>query len=197
MAPAANAQAKRKRTRKRKRRAASSSSSSSSSSDSSDDEVTQPVAKVIPKPAPQTESSSSESSESSDSQSSSSEEEEGDSKIVEPAPRGRQVDKATSQAPRRFSPSPSPPPTDLPSFLPSRKAGETSARQEQELKDRFRKFWMASVAEGFKDDLEEIRKEPNLTTSRLGLLIDSLASGADVFSRSSDNTTVNEMEVVL
>ena len=30
--------------------------------------------------------------------------------------------------------------------------------KEQELKDRFRQFWMASVAEGFRDDLEEIRK---------------------------------------
>jgi len=74
------------------------------------------------------------------------------------------------------------------------------AQNEQILKDRFRKFWMASVADGFKDDLEEIRKEPNLGTSRLALLIDSLASGADVFSSSSqpgDPQAVNEMEVVL
>ena len=26
------------------------------------------------------------------------------------------------------------------------------------MKDRFRKFWLATVADGFKDDLEEIRK---------------------------------------
>jgi len=59
---------------------------------------------------------------------------------------------------------------------------------------------MASVADGFKDDLEEIRKEPNLDTSRLSLLIDSLASGADVFTSSSrpgDTQAVNEMEVIL
>jgi len=58
---------------------------------------------------------------------------------------------------------------------------------------------MASVADGFKDDLEEIRKEPNLGASRLALLIDSLASGADVFtsSRPGDSQAINEMEVVL
>jgi len=59
---------------------------------------------------------------------------------------------------------------------------------------------MASVADGFKDDLEEIRKEPNLGTSRLSLLIDSLASGAEVFAPSSHRggrDDINEMEVVL
>lgn len=65
---------------------------------------------------------------------------------------------------------------------------------------------MASIADGFRDDLEELHKEPNLTQSRLGLLIDSLASGADVFMTggpSSDSVNrglesgVNEMEIVL
>lgn len=42
-------------------------------------------------------------------------------------------------------------------------------------------------------------KEPNLTQSRLTLLIDSLASGADVYSSSSgpDGKRTNEMEVIL
>lgn len=41
-------------------------------------------------------------------------------------------------------------------------------------------------------------KEPNLGTSRLALLIDSLAAGADVFSSSSvENDTLNEMDVIL
>jgi ribosome assembly protein 3 len=101
----------------------------------------------------------------------------------------------------------------LPSFLPSNQGGAKS-EEEQKLKDRFRQFWMASVADGFKDDLEEIRKvrpsvlllqfnsnifaqEPNLGPSRLALLIDSLASGADVFNSSSNNTGTNEMDVVL
>jgi len=72
-------------------------------------------------------------------------------------------------------------------------------QDEQVLKDRFRKFWMASVADGFKDDLEQIRKEPGLTTSRLAMLIDSLASGADVYNSSAaaGSSSVNEMEVVL
>ncbi|KAF8815803.1 hypothetical protein BYT27DRAFT_7033408, partial [Phlegmacium glaucopus] len=71
--------------------------------------------------------------------------------------------------------------------------------KEKELKDRFRQFWMTSVADGFKDDLEEIRKkEPNLGTSRLALLIDSLAAGADVFSSSSNGKdSLNEMDVIL
>ncbi|KAG6328076.1 hypothetical protein ID866_11014 [Astraeus odoratus] len=52
---------------------------------------------------------------------------------------------------------------------------------------------MASLAEGFKDDLEE----PNLGPSRLALLVESLASGADVFSSKSTDGSVNEMEVVM
>ncbi|KAJ7683518.1 hypothetical protein B0H17DRAFT_1073889, partial [Mycena rosella] len=62
------------------------------------------------------------------------------------------------------------------------------------MKARFKKFWMASVADGFKDDLEEIRvKEPNLGASRLGLLIDSLASGADVFTSTAQGANeINE-----
>ena len=40
-------------------------------------------------------------------------------------------------------------------------------------------------------------QEPNLGPSRLALLIESLASGADVFSSNSVGGCVNEMEVVL
>ena len=84
------------------------------------------------------------------------------------------------------------------------------------MKEKFKKFWMASIADGFRDDLEEIRKvfsmsssndvfltlvqcqEPNLNPSRLSLLIDSLASGADVFSSSrSEKSAINEVEVIL
>ncbi len=76
---------------------------------------------------------------------------------------------------------------------------------------------MASVADAFGDDLEQIRqvrpqskspffspvahadvKEPNMTKSRLGLLIDSLASGGEVFSsHAGENGRLNEMDVVL
>ena len=87
--------------------------------------------------------------------------------------------------------------------------------QEQQLKDKFRQFWMSAIADGFKDNLEEIRKvwvamiylwdsnylthiyfpfqEPNLGSSRLAILIDSLVAGAEVYN----DTTINEMDVVL
>ncbi|CAA7269157.1 unnamed protein product [Cyclocybe aegerita] len=192
--------APRKRNRKRKRRAASSSSSSSSSdsSNSSDDDV--PAKKIAPiAQIPQESSSSSSCSSSESSDSSSSDEEEMTTNAV---PRGRQEDKDIApKSVRRLSPSPSPPPVELPSFLPSKDATEGSKLQEQELKDKFRQFWMASVADSFRDDLETIRKarlsEPNLGTSRLALLIDSLAAGADVFTSSTNNSSLNEMEVVL
>jgi ribosome assembly protein 3 len=83
---------------------------------------------------------------------------------------------------------------------------------------------MASVADAFGDDLEQIRqvrrqsevppapcphflkpscaharvKEPDMTKSRLALLIDSLASGGEVFSsHTGENGKLNEMDVVL
>ena len=94
------------------------------------------------------------------------------------------------------------------------------------MKDRFRQFWMSSVSDAFKEDLEDIRKvlfrfrfvsffhdlsfpslsllqwglinscfferqEHDFGTTRLGLLIDALASGAEVFKPGG------EMEVVL
>lgn len=80
------------------------------------------------------------------------------------------------------------------------------------MKEKFRKFWMTSVAEGFRDDLEELRKvltlltlislllmlpqESNLGTGRLALLIDSLASGAEIFS-SSKHGDDTEMDIVM
>ena len=88
---------------------------------------------------------------------------------------------------------------------------------------------MASVADAFADDLEQIRqvraystkqteftilnllyppsspvhlmpvlKEPNMTKSRLAILIDSLASGGEVFSSyARENGGLNEMDIVL
>ncbi|EUC66583.1 ribosome-assembly protein [Rhizoctonia solani AG-3 Rhs1AP] len=197
----------RKRNRKRKRRAASSSSSASSSASSSSEDESPQVTTIsvsgpaaTPKVIVRQDDSDSE-SDSDDSASSTS-----SSSVRSTSPR---VAVAPESIPkpkrRRDSHSPSPPPTDLPSFLPP--AGTENARKrEEELKVRFRKFWMASVADGFRADLEELHKEPNLTESRLSLLIDSLASGADVFmsapagnsSRGLESISgVNEMEVVL
>ena len=54
------------------------------------------------------------------------------------------------------SPSPSPPP--VPSFLPTEPDGSVDMGSEKQLKDRFRKFWMQSVADAFQDDLAQIHK---------------------------------------
>ena len=79
---------------------------------------------------------------------------------------------------------------------------------------------MSSIADAFKDDLEVIQKvcsclfisvydvpnilglilqEPNMNPSRLAVLIESLASGADVFTSSVKPGTneVNEMEIIV
>ncbi|KAF9446801.1 hypothetical protein P691DRAFT_159661 [Macrolepiota fuliginosa MF-IS2] len=187
--------AARKRTRKRKRRAASSSSSSSSSdSSSSEDESPSKIIRTVTKVTkPVEESSESESdSESSDSSSS-----ESEASIPPSTSRATAVKPAAPQksAKLRRSPSPSPPPAEIPSFLPSRD-DPNAEEKEKQLKEKFRKFWMSSVADGFRDDLEEIRKEPNLGPGRLALLIDSLASGAEVFSLKTDDG-VTEMDVVM
>ncbi|CAE6510740.1 unnamed protein product [Rhizoctonia solani] len=194
----------RKRNRKRKRRAASSSSSSSDSSSSSEDESPQvttiPVssagatARVI---AQQDDSDSDSDSDSSASETSST--------VRSTSPQPTAATESLPKSKRRDSHSPSPPPTNLPSFLPP-PGTDNACQREEELKARFRRFWMASVADGFRADLEELHKEPNLTESRLSLLIDSLASGADVFMSAPAGNSgrglesisgINEMEVVL
>lgn len=52
------------------------------------------------------------------------------------------------------------------------------------LRDRFRKFWMTSVADAFKDDLEEIRKvRMNIClTSRHSLTVSPCSVPAPVYS---------------
>ena len=141
----------RKRNRKRKRRAASTSSSSDSSSSSSEDEAPKTTTKIMPivpsLSQPQIESDSSSDSESSSSDDTTAE-----------IQRGRQANNVTTKTPRQFSPSPSPPSAALPSFLPSENAEDDVGSKEKELQKRFRQFWMSSVADGFKEDLEEIRK---------------------------------------
>jgi len=146
----------RKRTRKRKRRAAFSSSSSSSDtseSDGEDDEGKRKTAELktaIPKVA-----ESSSSSESDSETSSSSSEEDNNSKVLKD-----NAENPQKQTRRELSPSPSPPPADLPSFLPPINANDENKGEtkEQELKKKFRQFWMSSVADAFRDDLEELRK---------------------------------------
>ncbi|TFK64175.1 hypothetical protein BDN72DRAFT_889649 [Pluteus cervinus] len=188
--------APRKRNRKRKRRVASSDSSSSSedsASSASDNESKIPQKPALPT-AQQTASKSDDSESESSSDSSDSESDEW-AEPLRTLP-GKNVAKQAQTAPvHRHSPSPPPQSVELPSFLPT--GGEDDPQREQLMKEKFRKFWLSAVADGFKDDLEEIRKEPNLSTSRLGLLIDSLAAGADVFTSSESMNGIKEYEIIL
>ncbi|KAF8518907.1 hypothetical protein JB92DRAFT_2901160 [Gautieria morchelliformis] len=189
----------RKRNRKRKRRNVSSSSSSSSSSSEDDGPSVVPAPSKAP-PAATADKSGSESDTSSSSSSASSTSLTSSVRIAEPTKKSAASGPSDPPPRRQPSRSPFPPDTTLPALLPADPATDAGKGKEQALKAKFREFWMASIADGFKDDLEQIRKEPNMTTSRLGLLIDALASGADVFSSVAQPVSgneVNEMEVVL
>jgi len=157
----------RKRNRKRKRRVASSGSSSSSSwegsSPGSDDEEPTTVKLKTQVPAKpvvlEDYSSSSESSESESGSDSSSDKEsfhQGDD--VEMLDASVPTGKSGKQARVVYSRSPSPIPPPVPSFLPTKPDGSVDTASEQQLKDRFQKFWMQSVADAFQDDLVQIHK---------------------------------------
>ncbi|KAG2066784.1 hypothetical protein BDR04DRAFT_1233764 [Suillus decipiens] len=200
MGPPASKPAARRRNRKRKRRAVS-SSSSSSSDDSSSDESTQSTPQKpasLPTKQPESDTSSSSESASSDSDSESEDDDVGTSIVKEQMQTNGLKVPNEKDTPRPRSLSPPLPSAEIPSFLPPNPSADDQAR-EQAMKDKFRKFWMSSLAEGFKEDLEEIRKEPNLGPSKLALLIDSLAAGADIFtlSASASGTDMNEVDVVM
>ncbi|KZT67057.1 hypothetical protein DAEQUDRAFT_729659 [Daedalea quercina L-15889] len=182
MAPPTKTAVTRKRTRKRKRRAASSSSSEPDSSSSESDTPQTPAA-----PPTQVKPDASL-SEPSSSDSDSSEDDSLPTRDVQQNARPR----AASVPPIRRSPTPEPRRAPVPPF-------PGDAQEEELMRQRFRKFWMASVTDAFSDDLGELRKEPNLTTPRLALLIDSLAAGADVFgsSHSTDEAGINERDVIM
>lgn len=152
----------------------------------------------MPNPNILSSSSSSSDSEYSDSDSSSSFSASSPPKMLQPKASEVPKPKAAGSTLRRSSPSPSPPPAEIATFLPPKNAAVVAKNvvQEQAVKDRFRQLWMASVADGFKEDLEDIRKEHDLGTTRLALLIDSLASGAEVFTP-RQSTDIYEMEVAL
>jgi hypothetical protein len=84
-----------------------------------------------------------------------------ESKVLPTVPQAPFVKSQGSERGRARSPSPSPPPVDLPSFLPA-EGSRNRAQEEQALRDRFRQFWMSSVADAFSDDLEQIRKVRHL-----------------------------------
>ena len=149
----------RKRNRKRKRRVASSSESSSSSSEdsSSGSENERPVTvklrtQVSTKPVVSEDSSSSFESDSSDEGSVHLEDD------VEMADASAPTENTDGQKRVVYSRSPSPVPAPIPSFLPTKPDGSVDTEGEQQLGDRFRKFWMQSVADAFQDDLVQIHK---------------------------------------
>ena len=164
MGPGPQPKPTRKRHRKRKRRVVSDSSSSeedpsSSSSSSSSDASTPKKTVTIPvrQPKPLQHVTDTDESDDEDEESSSDESQdesvpgEEDVHISVPSTRSERDPPA-----QRDSPSPQPN-VDIPPFiLPN------APESEKALKERFRKFWMASIAEGFKDDLEEIRKVRDL-----------------------------------
>jgi ribosome assembly protein 3 len=175
--PTAKPTAPRRRNRKRKRRQASSSSSSDSSDSSSDEaEVSKktPASQIKPQaaaPLAKGSSSPSPSLSSSSSPSSSDSEESNDdvphvidAPAIHPAsssaiPQRSDSEPAKTRQRRRSSPSPSPspPPADAPPFLPP-EGTSSRAQDEPALRNRFKQFWMASVADAFADDLEQIRQ---------------------------------------
>jgi ribosome assembly protein 3 len=137
-----------KRQRKRKRRAfPQSSSSSSSDPDTSPESVQEPPSPL--KTDIQDQSSSSTSSSSS----AESESDDNENPVVQ-----RSSINVKKTVPLRPPPSPSPPPVMIPPFMPPSNTPGDDENEERVLRDRFRKFWMNSLADGFKEDLEEIRK---------------------------------------
>lgn len=132
----------RRRVRKRKQRNVSASSSSSSSSSASDDEITPKIA-----PQPVVESASEESDTDSSSAISSA--------AATTIPLAT-VSKKPTQDERVPSRSPSPPIANIPPMFPP--SADGPSEKERALKEKFKKLWMASLADTFKDELEQIRK---------------------------------------
>ncbi|KAH9920768.1 uncharacterized protein B0H18DRAFT_819308, partial [Fomitopsis serialis] len=142
-----------------------------------------PAAARPPSPVAAASPDAAQSSESSDTESQSSSEDESPRRAQQNTPCAL----STARSPLA---TPEPRPTPVPSFL-----GDTE--DQDHLRQRFRKFWMASVVDAFSDDLG--RFEANLSIPRLALLIDSLAAGADVFSSShgADNGGIDETDVAM
>ena len=92
---------------------------------------------------------------------------------------GASTEKSSKKERILYSRSPSPIQTPVPSFLPTKPDGSVDTESEQQLKDRFRKFWMESVADAFQDDLVQIHKVGvHLMKGPLCVLILSTCLGA-------------------
>lgn len=147
-------EAPKKRNRKRKRRQAASSSSSSSSS-SEEEGVSTSKTPTTNQPIPLEKSIKEEiENYSSPSSSSSSSEDDSTSGDDENAEMKSPTD-AKRQLPSR---SPSPADHRLPINISLEPSNEEEKQRDAELKGKFRKFWMRTTAEGFKDELGQIQK---------------------------------------
>jgi len=51
--------------------------------------------------------------------------------------------------------------------MPADLSEDKRIERETALRERFRKFWMGSVADAFKDDLEQLRKVRDTSSSTL------------------------------
>lgn len=166
--PAAGAKRKRP-NRKRKRRAVSISSSSSDSDNDSSSTDAGPKITVVKTAIASPEEKEKEESSDSDSDSDSSEDSDSDSSSEDAQP---VLPKNDGPRIRSDSPGPIPPSASrIPSFLPSnshesneksvqggQQKGTETKEAEEALREKFNKFWMSSLVEGFKDDLDTIRK---------------------------------------
>ncbi|OXH41350.1 hypothetical protein J008_00676 [Cryptococcus neoformans] len=181
--------------RKRRRRQLSISSSSDDDSSSDDEVVTstiQPASQEAMEVDGASSSASSSESSSSSSSDSSASESDSESEADSGSESSAEVTKPVSapglagQPKQRMryptnSPSPSPDST-LPPFF--RSPGERAAlASSEESRNKFKTVYMNKIVEGFGGELEKLREsDPTLGPKRLQLLIDSLASGIDVYN---------------
>jgi ribosome assembly protein 3 len=162
--PAVKGQQPKKRNRKRKRRQAFPSSSSSSSDSGSEDETATQTSPVIAKQTV-AEKVSNEDSESTSSTSSSSDTEtsSSDNDIVNDGDGDVEMKTPPTKKPNLPSRSPSPVDPKIPSNIFLNPSNEEERQKDEQMRERFRKYWMKSMAEGFGEELEQIQKVSHLT----------------------------------
>lgn len=78
------------------------------------------------------------------------------------------MEKATAPRRKSSSPSPSPPPEAIPTIFDSaQKMKPEEDGRENQLQDKFKKFWMAAVVDAFQNDLEHLRTVGGFLASSL------------------------------
>ncbi|CAG7848539.1 SubName: Full=Uncharacterized protein {ECO:0000313/EMBL:CCA66552.1} [Serendipita indica DSM 11827] len=78
---------------------------------------------------------------------------------------------------------------------------EVEKERDTQFRERFRGFWMKSMAEGFGEELSQLQKEPDMTKPKLAMLIDALAGGTGIYlpENGAEGTSsgVSEVEMLL